>query len=145
MRSIRENICCDVMPYEPNEVKLYCIPTQVKLQKVSVFLCYYGLKFSRYTRQFVRRRMDWLSANQVLAFYPYFVWYTIIFQTVFCFVILRVEFSFLIKKAWQKAIEIEIAFFNSLGNPKGCTLENFFYASRICHNFPYKLIPISLS
>ena len=58
MRSIRENICCDVMPYGPNEVRsvrhdvttnifrmdqtqgqqeLYCIPTQVKLQKVSVF------------------------------------------------------------------------------------------------------------
>ena len=56
--------------------ELYCIPTQVKLQKVSVFLCYYGLKFSRSIRQSVRRRMDWLSANQILAFCPYFVWYT---------------------------------------------------------------------
>ena len=28
-------------------------------------------------RQSVRRRMDRLSANQILAFYPYFVWYTI--------------------------------------------------------------------
>ena len=57
--------------------ELYCIPTQVKLQKVSVFLCYYGLKFSRSIRQSVRRHMDRLSANQILAFYPYFVWYTI--------------------------------------------------------------------
>ena len=57
--------------------KLYCIPTQVKLQKASIFLCYYGLKVSRSIRQSVRRRMDRLSANQILAFYPYFVWYTI--------------------------------------------------------------------
>ena len=51
-------------------------------------------------------------------------------------------FSFLIR---QKAIEIEIAFFNFLGNPKGHTLDNFFYASHIRHNFPYKQIPISMS
>ena len=38
----------------------------------------------------------------------------------------------------QKAIEIEIAFFHSLGNPKGRTLDHFFYASHIRHNFPYK-------
>ena len=98
VRSIPENICCDVMPYGTNEVRsvrhdvttnifcmdqtqgqkeLYCIPTQVKLQKVSVFLCYYGLKFSRSIRQTVCRRMDRLSANQILAFHPYFVWYTL--------------------------------------------------------------------
>ena len=45
-------------------------------------------------------------------------------------------FSFLIKKSRQKGIEIEIAFFHSLGNPKGHTLDHFFYASHICHNFP---------
>ena len=59
------------------KTKLYCIPTQVKPQKVSVSLCYYGLKFSRSIRQSVRRGMDRLSANQILAFYPYFVRYTI--------------------------------------------------------------------
>ena len=57
----------------------------------------------------------------------------------------EVIFSFLIKKSRQKAIEIEIAFFHSLGNPKGRTLDHFFYASHIRHNFPYKLIPISMS
>ena len=55
----------------------------------------------------------------------------------------EVEFLFLIKKARQKAMEIEIAFFNSLGNPKGRTLDRFFSASHIRHNFPYKLIPMS--
>ena len=44
----------------------------------------------------------------------------------------------------QKALEIKIAFFHSLGNPKGRTLDHFFYASHIRHNFPYKLIPISM-
>ena len=46
----------------------------------------------------------------------------------------EVIFSFLIKKSRQKAIEIEIAFFHSLGNPKGRILDNFFYASHIRHN-----------
>ena len=54
-------------------------------------------------------------------------------------------FSFLIKRSRQKAIEIETAFFHSLGNPKGYTLDHFFYASHIRHNFPYKLIPVSMS
>ena len=48
----------------------------------------------------------------------------------------EVTFSFLIKKSILKSIEIEIAFFHSLGNPKGRTLDNFFYASHIRHNFP---------
>ena len=48
------------------------------------------------------------------------------------------------EKSRQKAIEIEIAFFHSLGNPKGRTLDHFFYDSHIRHNFPYKLIPISM-
>ena len=43
-------------------------------------------------------------------------------------------FSFLIKKSRQEAIEIEIAFFHSPGNPKGHTLDNFFYASHIPTN-----------
>ena len=53
-------------------------------------------------------------------------------------------FSFLIKMLMLKAVEIETAFFHSLGNPKGRTLNYFFYASHICHNFPYKLIPVSM-
>ena len=57
----------------------------------------------------------------------------------------EVIFSFLIKKARQKAIEIEIVFFHSLGNPKGHTLDHLFNALHIHHNFPYKLIPISMS
>ena len=40
----------------------------------------------------------------------------------------EVIFSFLIKKSKKKAIEIEIAFLHSLGNPKGHTLDHFFYA-----------------
>ena len=57
----------------------------------------------------------------------------------------EVIFLFLIKKSNQKAIEIETAFFHPLGNPKGRTLDHFIYASHIRHNFPYKLIPISMS
>ena len=57
----------------------------------------------------------------------------------------EVIFSFLIKKSRQKAIEIETVFFHPLGNPKGRTLDHFFYASHIRHNFAYKLIPISVS
>ena len=57
----------------------------------------------------------------------------------------EVIFSFLIKKSRQKAIEVEIASFHPLGNPKGRTLDHFFDVSRIRHNFSYKLIPISLS
>ena len=54
-------------------------------------------------------------------------------------------FSFLIKMSMLKAIEIETAFFHSPGNPKGRMLDYFFYASHIHHNFPYKLIPISMN
>ena len=36
----------------------------------------------------------------------------------------EVIFSFLIKKSSQKVIEIEIAFFQSLGNPTGRTLDH---------------------
>ena len=57
----------------------------------------------------------------------------------------EVIFLFLIKKSRQKAIEIEIAFFHSLGNPKGRTLDHLFYVSHIRHNFSYELIPISMS
>ena len=33
-------------------------------------------------------------------------------------------------------MKIEIAFFHSLGNSKGRTLDHFLYASHIRHNFP---------
>ena len=58
----------------------------------------------------------------------------------FCFVLHSSEviFSFLIKKSRQKAIEIETAFFHPLGNPNGRTLDHFFYASHIRHNFPLR-------
>ena len=49
----------------------------------------------------------------------------------------EVIYSFLIKKSRQKAIEIEIAFFHFLANPKDHTLDHFFYAPHIHHNFPY--------
>ena len=58
---------------------------------------------------------------------------------------LEVIFSFLIKMSMLKAIETEIAFFHSLGNPKGGMLKYLFYVSDIRHNVPYKLIPISMS
>ena len=57
----------------------------------------------------------------------------------------KIIFSFLIKKSRLKTIEIETTFFHSLGNPKGRTLDYFFYASDIRHNFPYKLMPIAMS
>ena len=53
---------------------------------------------------------------------------------------LEAIFSFLIKMLMLKAIEIEIAFFYSLGNPKDRTFDYFFYASNMRHNVPYKLI-----
>ena len=49
------------------------------------------------------------------------------------------------KNSRLKAMEIEIACFHSLENPNGRTLDHFFYASHIRHNFPYKLTPITMS
>ena len=65
----------------------------------------------------------------------YFKWFFVLHFSKFIF-------SFLIKKSRQISIEIETAFFHSLGNLKGRTLDHFFYASHIRHNFPHKLIPI---
>ena len=73
---------------------------------------------------------------------PYMQYY---FKRFFVLHSSEVIFPFLIKKSSQKAIEVEIAFFHPQGNPKGRTLDHFFYASHIRHNFPYKLIPISMS
>ena len=57
-------------PYGPNSrlIRALLYTHTSKTTKVSVFLCYYGLKFSRSRRQSVRRRMDRLSANQISAF-----------------------------------------------------------------------------
>ena len=49
------------------------------------------------------------------------------------------------QKVNAKAIKIETAIFHSLGNPKGSTLDHFFYASHISHISPYKLTPVSMS
>ena len=73
---------------------------------------------------------------------PYMQYY---FKQFFVLHSSEVIFSFLIKKSRQNAIEIEIAFFHPLGNPKGHTSDQFFYASHIRHNIPYKLLPISMS
>ena len=64
---------------------------------------------------------------------PYLQYY---FKRVFVLHSSEVIFSFLIKKKMQKVIEIETAFFHPLGNPKCRTLDHFFYASHIHHNFP---------
>ena len=68
------------------------------------------------------------------------------FKRFFCFAFLG-SYIFISDKKSQgkKVIEIETAFFHPLGNAKGRTLDHFFYDSHIRHNFPYKLIPISMS
>ena len=48
-------------------------------------------------------------------------------------------FSFLIKKSRLKVIDIEIAFFHSLGNPKGRTLDYLLYV--LCFTYP-PLLPL---
>ena len=59
----------------------------------------------------------------------------ILFQTVFCFAFLG-NYSFISdQKVKAKAVEVETAFFRSLGNPKDRTLDHFFYASHIRHDF----------
>ena len=67
----------------------------------------------------------------------YFKWFFVLHSS-------EVIFSFPIKESRRKAVVIESAFFHSVGNPRGRTLDNFFYASHIRHNFPCRLIPISL-
>ena len=62
--------------------KSFIVYPHKKNSKKLVFLLFYGLKFSLSIRHSVRRRMDRLSANQMAAFYPYFVWYTIILLNV---------------------------------------------------------------
>ena len=73
---------------------------------------------------------------------PYMQYY---FKRFFCFAFLGSYIFISDKKSSQKAIEIGIAFFHSLGNHNGQTLDYFFYASHIRHNLPYKMIPISMS
>ena len=73
---------------------------------------------------------------------PYMQYY---FKRFFVLHSLEAMFSFLTKRSRQKAIEIEIAFSHPLWNPKGRTLDHFFYASHIFHNFTYELIPMSMS
>ena len=70
--------------------------------------------------------------------------YNIISNVVFCLAFFGGYIFISDKKSRQKALEIQSAFFHSLGNPKGRTLDHFFSASRIRHNFPFKLIPTSM-
>ena len=62
---------------------------------------------------------------------PYMQYY---FKQFFVLHSSEVIFSFLIKKSKQKAIETAIAFFHSLGNPKGHTLDHLFYAWKFLGN-----------
>ena len=73
---------------------------------------------------------------------PYMQYY---FKRFFCFAFLRSYIFISDRKVKAKSKKKETTFFHPLGNPKGRTLDHFFYASHICHNFPYKLIPISMS
>ena len=57
------------------------------------------------------------------------------FRQFFVLYFSKVTYSFLIKKSRQKAIEIETVFFHSLGNPKGGTLDDLFYALCIRENW----------
>ena len=50
------------------------------------------------------------------------------FKQFFVMLFSEMIFSFLIKMSMLKAIEIETACFNSLGNPKGHTFDYFLYA-----------------
>ena len=71
------------------------------------------------------------------------VLHAILLQTNFCFAFLGSYIVISDRKV--KAKRIETASFHSLGNLKGHTLDDFFYASHISHNFIYKLILISMS
>ena len=68
----------------------------------------------------------------------YFKWFFVLHSA-------EVIFIFDQKLKAKRNIDIETAFFHPFGNPKGRTLDQFFYASHIRHNFPYNLIPISMS
>ena len=56
------------------------------------------------------------------------------FKRIFVLHSSEVMFPFLIKTSRQKAVETEIAFFHSLGNPKGRTLDHF-----LCFTYPSEL------
>ena len=72
--------------------------------------------------------------------------YDIISNVFFCFTFLGSYVFISDQKVKAESNRIEIAFlFHFVENPKGHTLDHFFYASHIRHNFPYKLIPISMS
>ena len=72
---------------------------------------------------------------------PYMQYY---FKRFFVLHSSEVIFSFLIKSQ-GKNNRHRNCIFHSIGNPKGHASDNFFYASHIRHNFPYKLIPISMT
>ena len=64
----------------------------------------------------------------------------------FCFVFFGNQIIISDQLLTLKLVEIDIALvFHSIGNPNGCTLDYFFSAVNIRHNFSYKLIPKSTS
>ena len=71
--------------------------------------------------------------------------HAMLLQTVFCFSFLGYYIFISDKKVKAKSNRNRNCIFHPLGNPKGLTLDHFFYASHIRHNFPYKLLPISMS
>ena len=73
---------------------------------------------------------------------PYMQYY---FKRFFVLHSSKVIFSSLIKSQGQKAKEIKTAFFSFPCGPKDHTLDHFFHASHIRHNFPYKLTPLLVS
>ena len=75
----------------------------------------------------------------------YLTLHAILFETVFCFAFLGSYIFISDQKVKAKSIRNRNCVFSSLGNPKGRTLDHFFYASHIRHNFLYKVIPISMS
>ena len=118
-----------------NRLKLYCMYGELQAFKVGRLVRYITFIYKALAAIFSHPALKTCNS-------PYMQYYI---KRFFVLHSTEVIFLFLIKKSRQKAIEIETAFFPPLWNPKGRTLDHFFYASHIRHNFPYKLILISMS
>ena len=120
-----------------NCLKLYCMQGELQAFEVGWLKNHVTVKLLQMNVLFLTTLATLKVCNS-----PYMQFY---FKQFFVLHCSEVIFSFLIKKSRRTAIEVEIAIFHFLGNPKGYTLDYFFYASHIRHNFPFKLIPISMS
>ena len=131
------NITSEECKTKKNHFKYYC--TQSKLQAFKV-----GRVVRNRTFIYKGLTVTWFFSHPTLKACnsPYMQYY---FKQFFVLHSSEVIFLFLIKKSRQKAIGRKIAFCHSIGNPNGRTLGHFFCASHIRHNFPYILIPISMS